>query len=81
MNATAEKISDRSRSVLFGFLVSCLFSDEAEDKCPLALLRSFLSIEEKYEYVMGLSEEEVADYLKQHAECFEKRMSTSAQLR
>ena len=31
--------------------------------------------EEKYEYVMGLSDEEVKSILVQHEECYEKRLS------
>ena len=36
---------------------------------------SDFSIEEKHEYVMGLSNEEGKSILVQHAECYEKRLS------
>lgn len=74
MDTVLEKCSDRSRSLLFGLLLSCLFSDEAQHKCPLALLRNNLSLEEKYDYVLNLSKEEVNNILKKHGKCFEKRI-------
>ena len=79
MDSISEKSFDRSRSLLFGLLVSCLFSEKAKDSCPLTQLRNSLSLEEKYDYVMGLSEEEVNSILEQHEECFEKRVLDSMQ--
>ncbi|NOQ65838.1 MAG: hypothetical protein GQ556_01285, partial [Desulfobacterales bacterium] len=53
---------------------NCIFSEAAKESCPLSELRSSLSTEEKHEYVMGLSDEEVKSNLVQHEECYEKRL-------
>ena len=74
MDLILEKSLDRSRSMLFGFLLSCLFSEEVKSKCPLSLLRNNLTIEEKYNFVMEMSEEEIHAVLKLHTKCFEKRI-------
>ena len=66
-----EKASDHSRSLLFGLLVNCIFSGQANDSCPLSLLRNGLSFEEKYDLVMGLSNEEVFHALSKHERCYE----------
>ena len=79
MDSILEKSFDRSRSLLFGLLQSCLFSEDAKDSCPLSQLRHRLSLDEKYDYVMGLSDEVVRDILKQHEECYEKRVLDSMQ--
>jgi hypothetical protein len=79
MDSILEKSFDRSRSLLFGLFVSCLFSEEAKDSCPLIQLRNSLSLDEKYDYVMELSDEVVRDILKQHEECYEKRVLDSMQ--
>jgi hypothetical protein len=79
MDSILEKSFDRSRSLLFGLLQSCLFSEKAEDSCPLSELRNNLSLEEKYDYVMKLSEKEVHSILEQHKECYEKKVLASMQ--
>ena len=58
-----EKSSDVSRSLLFGLLVSCIFSGHANQSCPLSQLRHSFTFEEKYNFVMGLSKEEVCHAL------------------
>ena len=79
MDSILDKSFDRSRSLLFGLLVSCLFSEKAKDSCPLTQRRNSLSLEEKYDYVMELSDEVVHDILEQHEECYEKRVLNSMQ--
>ena len=79
MDSILEKSFDRPRSLLFGLLQSCLFSGYAKDSCPLLQLRNRLSLEEKYDYVMELSAEEVHNILKQHEECYEKRVLATIQ--
>ena len=74
MDSILKKSLDSSRGLLFGLLVNCIFSEGAKESCPLSELRSSLSTEEKYEYVMGLSDEEVKSILVQHEECYEKRL-------
>jgi hypothetical protein len=79
MDSILEKSFDRQRSLLFGLLQSCLFSEAAKDSCPLSQLRDSLSLEEKYDYVMGLSDKEVDNILEQHEECYTKRVLASMQ--
>jgi len=74
MDITKEKYWDRSRSELFGLLLSCLFSDEVKNKCFLSQLRSSLTIEEKYNYVMKLKEAEIKKILARHAECLKRKL-------
>ena len=66
-----EKSSDQSRSLLFGLLVNCIFSGQANGNCPLSQLRDSLSFEEKYDFVMGLTREDVCHALSQHEKCYE----------
>ena len=67
--------SDKSkRTLLFGFLVNCLFSEEAGLECPLAQPRKTLNIEQKYVYVMNLNGECLKTTLVQCKECY-KQMS------
>ena len=66
--------------MLFGLLLSCLFSEEAENQCPLSRLRNSLTIEEKYDYVSELSEEEMDNVLTQHGKCFQQRISAAIPL-
>ena len=75
MDSTLKKSLDSSRGLLFGLLANCIFSEGAKESCPLSELRSSLSIEEKHEYVMELSDEEVKSILVQHEECYEERLS------
>ena len=75
MDSILKKSLDSSRGLLFGLLANCIFSKGAGESCPLFELRSNLSIEEKHEYVMGLSNEEVTSILVQHEECYEERLS------
>ena len=77
MDLILNKSSDKSRALLFGLLVNCLFPTSTKEDCPLWKLRSSLSAEEKYEYMMGLSDEEVKSLLVQHDECNEERLSVS----
>ena len=80
MNPTLEKPTDQSRGILFGLLTNCIFSSIENDSCPLFNLRNSLSIEQKYDFVMGLSKEDVALMLTQHEDCFEKKFSEEFQL-
>ena len=80
MGSILEKSSDRSRGLLFGFLTYCVFSTIENDSCPLSELRNNLSTEQKYDFVMGLSKEEVVSMLCQHEDCFEKKLSEEFQL-
>jgi hypothetical protein len=75
MDSTLKKSLDGSRGLLFGLLVNCIFSEAVKESCPLSELRSSLSTEEKHEYVIGLSDEEVKSILVQHKECYEERLS------
>jgi hypothetical protein len=75
MDSTLEKSADRSRALLFGLLVNCIFSKNALESCPLWELRNNLSIDEKFDYAAGLSDEEVKSILTHHEECYEKRLS------
>ena len=79
MDDIITKSSDRSRSLLFGLLQSCLLEGNALEGCPLARLRNTLSLEEKYHYAMESSEEEVHKILEQHDECFKKRIIATVQ--
>ena len=79
MDSILETSLDRSKTLLFGLLVNCTFSESVERDCPLRELRNNLSIENKHDYVMELSEEEVNSILVQHEECFEKRVLDSMQ--
>ena len=66
--------SDKSkRTLLFGFLVSCLLSEAAGLKCPLAQPREILDIEQKYIYVMNLNGECLKTILVQCKECYKLR--------
>jgi len=75
MDPAIKKSFDSSRGLLFGLLVNCIFSVGAKNSCPLSELRSTLSTEEKYAYVMGLTEKEIKSILLQHEECYERRLS------
>jgi hypothetical protein len=77
MDSIIDKSFDRQRSLLFGLLQGCFFSEEAKDSCPLSQLRNRLSLEEKYDYVMELSAEEVNNLLEQHEECYKNRVFAS----
>ena len=77
MDLILEKSFDRQRSLLFGLLQACLFSENAKDSCPLSQPRNSLSLEEKYNYVMELSAEEVNNLLEQHEKCYQKRVLAS----
>jgi hypothetical protein len=66
-----EKASEQSRSLLFGLLVNCIFSGQANGRCPLSSLRENLTFEEKYDLVMGLTQEEIFQALDQHEKCYE----------
>ena len=72
MDSIIEKSFDRPRSLLFGLLQLCLFPGDKKRNCPFLHLREEFTIEEKYNYVMKLSCEEVGDLLKVHEKCYEK---------
>jgi len=74
MGPILQKLSNPSRTLVFGLLVSCRFTTCLED-CPLRKLHNKLSIEEKYDYALGLSDEEVNNILAQQEFCYEKRLS------
>jgi hypothetical protein len=74
MGPILEKSSNPSRTLVLGLLVSCRFTTCAED-CPLRELHNDLSIEEKYEYALELSDEDVKYILAQHEYCYKKRLS------
>jgi hypothetical protein len=75
MHTVIERVNgDKSkRSLLFGFLVSCLLSEEAGLKCPLAQPRKTLNIEQKYVYAMNLNGECLKTTLIKCKECYEQR--------
>lgn len=75
MDSIQDKSLVKSRALLFGLLVSCNFFEGASANCPLSEIRNNDSNEEKYKYVMGLSDEEINKILVYHDDCFEKRMS------
>ena len=75
MDSILEKSLDNSRALLFGLLANCLFPTSTKEDCPLWELRHSLSIEKKYQYTMGLSDEEVKSILAKHECCYEKRLS------
>jgi hypothetical protein len=79
MDSNFKKEFDRQRSLLFGLLQGCFFSEDAKGNCPLSQLRDSLSLEEKYDYVMRLSDKEVDNILEQHEECYTKRVLASMQ--
>ena len=79
MDSILKKSLDSSRGLLFGLLVNCIFSKNADASCPLRDLRNNLSIDEKYAYVMELTDEVVRNILTQHEECYEKRLSNFEQ--
>jgi len=74
MYLNREISSERSRSELFGLLLSCIFSDEAKNDCPLSFLRKSLTVEDKYDYTLELTDEEIFSVLKKHRKCFQKRL-------
>ena len=74
MGPILEKPSNPSRTLVLGLLESCRFTTCVED-CPLRKLHNDLSIEEKHEYALGLSDEEVTNILVQREFCYEKRLS------
>jgi hypothetical protein len=65
----------KSKSLILGLLVSCIFFEGPSADCPLSEIRNNAPESEKYEYVMGLSDEEINTILKYHEECYKKRMS------
>lgn len=70
-----EKSSDSSRGLLFGRLANCIFSTDASEDYPLWDLRNSLTIEQKHEFVMRHTGEEVSNILAQHEEFNETRLS------
>ena len=76
MDSMTEKSPDKTKELLFGLLVNCIFSKITMKNCPLYELRNNLPIDKKHEYVMGLSLDEVDNILLQHKECYEKNLSS-----
>ena len=76
MDQILEKSHNPSRALVFGLLVSCLFSTNAEScsDCPLKKLRKNLSVDKKHEYVMELSDIEIESILIQYESCYENRL-------
>jgi len=79
MESILEKSRDTSRALLFGLLANCIFSTGINEQCPLSELRINLTTEEKYEFVMGLGDEEIKSILVQHTECSERRLASLQQ--
>ena len=75
MNSILGKSYNDSRAQLFGLLINCFFSPSEKESCPLSELRNNFSTEEKYEYVMGLTNDEIKCMLLQHEDCYERRLS------
>ena len=77
MYTVLKQSSNSSRTLLFGLLVSCLFTRNVKScsDCPIKELRANLSIDKKHEYVMELSDLEIGRILAQHESCYEKRLS------
>ena len=75
MDADLEKSFNRSRALLFGLLQACLLEGNALEGCPFEQRRNALSFEEKYRYVMALSDEEVDGLLERHEACFGRRVA------
>lgn len=77
MELIYEKTSSPSRSLVFGLLMSCLFTTNAEScsDCRLKELRISLSINKKHQYVMELSDVEIESILAQNESCYKKRLS------
>ena len=66
--------NDKSkRTLLFGFLVNCLLTEEAGSKCKLTQPREKLNIEQKYVYAMNLNGECLKTTLIQCKECYKQR--------
>jgi hypothetical protein len=74
MGSIIEKPSNPSRTLVLGLLMNCEFA-ACNKKCPLRKLHNDLSIEEKQEFTLGLSDEEVNNILVRHEFCYEKRLS------
>ena len=77
MESILKKSHNPSRALVFGLLVSCLFSANAEScsDCPLKELRGNLSMDKKHEYVMSLNDIEIESILIQYESCYENRLS------
>jgi len=75
MNSILKKSSECSRGLLLGLLTHCIFASNETEICPLFELRNSLSIEEKYDFVMGLNKEEVKTLLLHHEHCFENKLA------
>ena len=71
VSSLMQKASDHSRSLLFGLLVNCIFSGQANGSCPFSSLRESLTFEEKFDFVMGLTKAEISSALDKHEKCYE----------
>lgn len=70
-----EKSSVSSRGLLFGRFAICICSTDASEDYPLWDLRKSLTIEQKHEFVMRHTSEEVSNILAQREEFNETRLS------
>jgi hypothetical protein len=75
MDDIIAKSSDRSRSLMFELLQSCLLDENALESCPLAQQCNTLSLEEKYNCAMSSSDEEVHKIREQPDDRFRKRIT------
>ena len=74
MDSTQDKDLAKSRSLILGLLERCNFFEGPNADCPLSEMRHSANDAEKYEYVMGLYDEEISAILKYHDKCYKKRM-------
>jgi len=79
MESILENSHNPSRALLFGLIMNCLFTIDAEScpNCPLEELRGSLTIDKKIEYVNELSDAEIESILTQHKSRFDKRLYDS----
>lgn len=74
MDPNQDKKSAKLKSLVLGLLISCSFFDGPSAECPLSEMRNYTSDAEKYDYVMGLNDEEINAILQYHEDCYKKRM-------
>jgi hypothetical protein len=70
MDSILQKSLDKSRGLLYGLLLNCIFSGDENHCCPIAQLRDNLTQQEKYKFVMELSKEGVNNVLEMHDKCY-----------
>jgi hypothetical protein len=72
MDGLQEIFTDRKRGLLFNLLANCIFSSGERNDCFMCELRKDLTTEQKYQYIMNLSDEKVKAALMRHEECLKK---------